>query len=294
MRQARQEEPGKAFARQMPFDFVRLGGVLAEGGAELHLGAAARRHDLPPQSLAAGRARAGAADQRLAEQRQARHGQTQIQPGIADHDDASPRLVFPLCRHAPSFARNHPRFPVIIDGGFRRTNDEENLPWQLPLRPRALRGRHRSRGRHGPLQLLDLHQAAGLEYLGQAAGFRLLSGKDELGDYQFNTKQGHHRFCKTCGIAPFGDGDVKEIGGAYVAISVACLDDVTPEQLASLPISTWTAGTTTGSSRRRSRVISEHHSLFRHPERSRGTSSCRRSNRIGPSTAPRFARLRSG
>jgi hypothetical protein len=66
--------------------------------------------------------------------------------------------------------------------------------------------------------------------------FRLIAGKDELGDYQFNTKQGHHRFCRTCGIAPFGDGDVKEIGGAFVSISVACLDDVTPEQLAKLPI----------------------------------------------------------
>jgi hypothetical protein len=66
--------------------------------------------------------------------------------------------------------------------------------------------------------------------------FQLLSGKDELADYQFNTKQGHHRFCKHCGIAPFGDGNVKEIGGAFVSISVACLDDVTPEQFASFPI----------------------------------------------------------
>jgi hypothetical protein len=66
--------------------------------------------------------------------------------------------------------------------------------------------------------------------------FRLISGKDELGDYQFNTKQGHHRFCKLCSIASFGDSDVKEIGGAYVAISVACLDDVSSEVLAKLPI----------------------------------------------------------
>lgn len=64
----------------------------------------------------------------------------------------------------------------------------------------------------------------------------LISGKDELADYQLNTKQGHHRFCKHCGIAPFGDGDVKEIGGAFVSISVACLDDVTPEELAKVPI----------------------------------------------------------
>ena len=66
--------------------------------------------------------------------------------------------------------------------------------------------------------------------------FRLISGKDELADYQFNTKQGHHRFCRHCGIAPFGDGDVKEIGGAFVSISIACLDDVAPEELAKLPI----------------------------------------------------------
>ena len=94
MRQARQDELGKAFARQMPFDFVRLGTVVAEGRAEAHRSAAARRHDGLVQSLAARRARAGAADQRLAGQRQARHGQAQIQSGIADDDDASPPLVF--------------------------------------------------------------------------------------------------------------------------------------------------------------------------------------------------------
>ena len=66
--------------------------------------------------------------------------------------------------------------------------------------------------------------------------FRLLSGQDQLADYQFNTKQGHHRFCRNCGVAAFGDGNVKEIGGAYVSIAVACLDDVTPEQLDKLPI----------------------------------------------------------
>ena len=66
--------------------------------------------------------------------------------------------------------------------------------------------------------------------------FRLLSGKDDLADYQFGSKQGHHRFCKTCGIAAFGEGYVEAIGGAFVSINVACLDNIEPEELARLPI----------------------------------------------------------
>lgn len=66
--------------------------------------------------------------------------------------------------------------------------------------------------------------------------FRLISGKDALSDYQFGTMSGHHRFCSHCGCAPFGDGYVEEIGGAFVSISVACLDDVDPSELAEVPI----------------------------------------------------------
>lgn len=65
--------------------------------------------------------------------------------------------------------------------------------------------------------------------------FRLLSGKDDLSDYQFGGKQGHHRFCRTCGLASFGEGYVEAIGGAFVSINVACLD-ISPEELAKLPI----------------------------------------------------------
>jgi hypothetical protein len=66
--------------------------------------------------------------------------------------------------------------------------------------------------------------------------FRLLAGEGETTDYQFATKSGHHRFCKTCGVAAFGDGYIKEIGGAYVSINVACLDDIDPKTLAELPV----------------------------------------------------------
>ena len=66
--------------------------------------------------------------------------------------------------------------------------------------------------------------------------FRLVSGADDLGDYQFGTKSGHHRFCKTCGVAPFGHGYVEEIGGAYYSVNVACLDDIDPKELAETPV----------------------------------------------------------
>ena len=66
--------------------------------------------------------------------------------------------------------------------------------------------------------------------------FRLIEGKEMLSDYQFGTLSGHHRFCRNCGCAPFGDGHVAEIGGDYVSIAVNCLDDVSPEELASAPV----------------------------------------------------------
>ena len=65
--------------------------------------------------------------------------------------------------------------------------------------------------------------------------FRLISGVDDLSDYQFATKSGHHLFCKHCGVRPFGRGDVKEIGGDFVSIQL-CIDDVTPDELIAAPV----------------------------------------------------------
>ena len=68
------------------------------------------------------------------------------------------------------------------------------------------------------------------------ADFRLLAGEDALSDYQFGAKSGHHLFCGHCGVRPFGRGYVEQIGGDYVSISLACLDDVDPQELIEAPL----------------------------------------------------------
>ena len=66
--------------------------------------------------------------------------------------------------------------------------------------------------------------------------FRLLAGEDALGDYQFGTLSGHHHFCKHCGVRPFGRGYVEQIGGAYVSVQVATLDDADAQDLIDAPV----------------------------------------------------------
>jgi len=66
--------------------------------------------------------------------------------------------------------------------------------------------------------------------------FRLLCDEVETSDYQFGTFSGHHRFCKTCGLHAYSHGYVEQIGGEFRSVNIACLDNITPEELASLPI----------------------------------------------------------
>lgn len=59
--------------------------------------------------------------------------------------------------------------------------------------------------------------------------FKLLSGEENLTDYQFNKKHIHHLFCNVCGIKPFARGVGPQ--GPTVAVNARCLDDVRIDDL---------------------------------------------------------------
>jgi len=55
-------------------------------------------------------------------------------------------------------------------------------------------------------------------------------------DYQFGSGNIHHLFCKRCGVKTFGRGHLDALGGEFHAVNVSCLDGLTPEQLANIPV----------------------------------------------------------
>jgi hypothetical protein len=65
--------------------------------------------------------------------------------------------------------------------------------------------------------------------------FRLLQGAEALSDYQFGAHRIHHRFCRQCGVKPFGQAHVEGRGDFY-AVNLACLDDAPEEELAKAPV----------------------------------------------------------
>lgn len=68
-----------------------------------------------------------------------------------------------------------------------------------------------------------------------AASFRLLSGEENLRDYQFGPKRIHHFFCSACGVRPFSQGQDPKGNKSY-AVRVNCLDGVDSQELVDAPV----------------------------------------------------------
>src|SRR5687767_7809074 len=65
--------------------------------------------------------------------------------------------------------------------------------------------------------------------------FKLVQGAESLTDYQFGSGAINHLFCKRCGVKSFGHANVPDLGEFY-AINLACLDDVTTDELVNAPV----------------------------------------------------------
>jgi hypothetical protein len=59
--------------------------------------------------------------------------------------------------------------------------------------------------------------------------FTLVSGRDDLTTYEFNTKTAKHHFCRHCGMHPFY---VPRSDPDKIDVNVRCLDDVDLEKVA--------------------------------------------------------------
>jgi hypothetical protein len=67
-----------------------------------------------------------------------------------------------------------------------------------------------------------------LHWIVPPADFELLSGREELTTYRFNTGVAQHTFCRVCGIHPFylprSDPD-------KIDVNVRCLDGIDPARI---------------------------------------------------------------
>jgi len=74
-----------------------------------------------------------------------------------------------------------------------------------------------------------------------AERFRLLNGAEALTEYRW-TPPGRpephlrYRFCRTCGVRAFAQGELEALGGVFHAVPVNTLDDVDPDELAGAPL----------------------------------------------------------
>jgi len=67
------------------------------------------------------------------------------------------------------------------------------------------------------------------------AHFRLTQGAGGVTRYAGSGHSGHG-FCATCGVRLFTAGDIPELGGAYVTVALAALEDASEAELIAAPL----------------------------------------------------------
>jgi hypothetical protein len=72
--------------------------------------------------------------------------------------------------------------------------------------------------------------------IARSGAFRLLQGQEAVANYEFGKGAIRHTFCSRCGVKTFGRGHHEALGGEFHGINVACLDDLTPQDLGRLRI----------------------------------------------------------
>lgn len=66
--------------------------------------------------------------------------------------------------------------------------------------------------------------------------FRLLSGKDKAKGYHKHAQAPTKYFCADCGVWTYETGNVDYMGGDFVGIFLASLDDADPQDLIAAPV----------------------------------------------------------
>ena len=64
------------------------------------------------------------------------------------------------------------------------------------------------------------------------AAFRAIAGDNEQTKY----RTGGHQFCKHCGVRTYSRGHLEQLGGDFVSVSLASLNDLDPAELAEAPV----------------------------------------------------------
>lgn len=70
---------------------------------------------------------------------------------------------------------------------------------------------------------------------------KVLKGEEILTGYSFDVGRPEHCFCSNCGVHLFGRGHVPELGGYFVSLQVASIDDASVEELVEAPVN-WCDG----------------------------------------------------